>query len=443
MVIIRILFFVIQIANIIVLLKGILGYSFRQDGKWILAGVMMLIFKIAMEELIIPNGGIWLYWSDILVPSVGIAMLFDGRKLILFLISSCMFCICYPLESLGTGAGILLRKGVDVINMNLSLIYTVMLLIALAVTVILFLLLRKKNGSFRSYAESLNGIIFVCYLAYARMAAYRPGITFGGLSAQQAENAEIVRGWNLIKDGVSDLSIFLALVLICILVSQRREMRQMMRLNEKCIAEQTEQYRLLSRGDRELRRFRHDYNSHITALQALAEAGELEQMKDYVEKMRSVQEKFRFIRTNHIICDAILNQYCVLCRDAGFELQVRGSFPEELEIGETDFCIVLSNGIKNAYEAAVQCQAGCRKLEVEITGRGLFVFAVIRNSTVREPVIEKGIFVTTKKDRVNHGLGIRNMLNSVRKSGGSISWRYEDGEVETEIILKEKRKQPQ
>ena len=438
MVIIRILYLLIEIVSIIVLLKGILGYSFRQNKAWIVAGVMTFVLSSLIEEVIIPNGGHLLYWLKIFVPSAGMALLFEGRKVTLFLISGCMLCVSSPLESLGIGIGILLRKGVDVIEMNLVLIYIAALLVKLAVIVVLYLLFRKKNRNFRDYAESLNGIIFVLFLAYARMAEYRPIMFIGGISAQMEAEFEVVRGQNMIKDGIADLVVFLSMVLICILVCQHKAMGRMLYLNERCIEEQTEQYRLLSRGDRELRRFRHDYNSHITVLQALADAGDLERLQAYVKRLKAVQEKFKFIRTNNMICDAIFNQYFALCRDAGFELTVKGTFPEKLEIAETDLCVVLSNGVKNAYEAAMECEAERRKLDIEINSRGRIVYVVIRNSTAREPVIKNGIFVTTKKDKRSHGWGIRNMIDSVQKSGGSVSWKCEADKVETEIVLKEK-----
>lgn len=393
-----------------------------------------MLFKIAVEEFILRDGGVCLYWMRLIIPSAGCALLFEGRKTILFLSSACTLCIYVPLESLGLGIGILHRKGYDIMGMNMTLNYTVMLLIAFAVTIVLFLLFHKKNKRFPEYAESFYGFIFVLYLVYARIAAYRPWV--GSEAADTT--AGVILGWNLLKNGIADLVVFLAMVLICILICQSRAMHRLLRLNERCIEEQTEQYRLLSRGDRELRRFRHDYNQHITALQALAGAGELEKLKVYVEDMAALKEKFKFIRTNNIICDAILNQYFVLCRDKGFEMKVNGSFPEKLEITETDLCIVLSNGVKNAYEAAVQCEAGQRKLRIEIIGKGLFVYVLIYNSAVGVPVIENGVFVMTKKDRLNHGLGTQNMIESAERAGGRVRWKYENGTVETEITLKEK-----
>ena len=62
---------------------------------------------------------------------------------------------------------------------------------------------------------------------------------------------EIVRGQNQIKNGIVFFLFIAMMVLICIQITQRRELKKMPHLNEKCIREQTEQYRLLSNRDRE------------------------------------------------------------------------------------------------------------------------------------------------------------------------------------------------
>ena len=94
--------------------------------------------------------------------------------------------------------------------------------------------------------------------------------------------AEITNGKNQIRNGIVFCVFLVVAVLSCILISQRRELQRMLHLNEKCIQEQTEQYRLLSGRDRELRKFRHDYNGHIIALQNLAESGSREELVRYI-----------------------------------------------------------------------------------------------------------------------------------------------------------------
>lgn len=67
---------------------------------------------------------------------------------------------------------------------------------------------------------------------------------------------------------------------------------KMLHLNEKCIREQTEQYRLLSDRDRDLRKFRHDSNGHIIALQNLAESGSREELVRYIEGLSMARSRF-------------------------------------------------------------------------------------------------------------------------------------------------------
>lgn len=49
------------------------------------------------------------------------------------------------------------------------------------------------------------------------------------------------------------------------------------------------------------------------------------------------------------------------------------------------------------------------------------------------------LFITTKKDKKNHGYGIRNMIEVIEKYGGEYQFGYEDEEYIAEVWLKYKK----
>ena len=62
---------------------------------------------------------------------------------------------------------------------------------------------------------------------------------------------------------------------------------------------------------------------------------------------------------------------------------------------------------------------------------------VIRNSAEDQPELEEGYLITTKKDKKNHGIGTRNMVETARKNGGDVTWDWDErGYVTTNIILR-------
>ena len=142
-----------------------------------------------------------------------------------------------------------------------------------------------------------------------------------------------------------------------------------------------------------------------------------------------------------MVCDAIVNQYYVKCRDAGIMLKCSGAFPEGFSVEMTDLCVILSNALENAYEAVSQC-AGDREIHCDIGNRKNLIFITILNPAARLPLIEDGAIRTTKADVENHGFGTKNMQEAAARNGGSVRWRYHAGEhvVETKICLKSRTK---
>lgn len=186
----------------------------------------------------------------------------------------------------------------------------------------------------------------------------------------------------------------------------------------------------------ELRKFRHDYREHFAVIQRLSEEDEALRVLNYLNDIEVMNESLYFVSTNNIIGDAIINRYDHMCREEGISLTVDGKFPERMQIAETDLCIILSNGLKNAYEAARKCGSDQRNIMISIENDGEhFLFVVIRNSCRESLELKDGIPVTKKEDKKNHGLGSQNMAEASQRSGGSVNWREEEGQVITEIML--------
>ena len=49
--------------------------------------------------------------------------------------------------------------------------------------------------------------------------------------------------------------------------------------------------------------------------------------------------------------------------------------------------------------------------------------------------MEKGKFITTKKDKSNHGIGIENIKKSVKKYDGDMKIEYTKDEFQVSIII--------
>lgn len=197
-------------------------------------------------------------------------------------------------------------------------------------------------------------------------------------------------------------------------------------VNQKMLELEKQHYHDLQQKNMDLRAFRHDYNSHITAMHGLVADNDLPGLKNYVKQLSDVKEFLHDWNTNHPVADAIVNYfYEHLPADTTF--QQEGKFPEHIFVTDSDLCVVLSNLLKNATEAVrKQPEQDDRKIYISFYSNEEYLSITIENTSL--PIQEKELeqLTTTKTDTLNHGLGLKNVRMIVKRYQGTLSLQYED-----------------
>lgn len=420
----------LETLNLLLLFAGVLGYHPRENKGCLAAGIAVLLFR-GVTVLALQEAFIFHRYLAMLVPAAAMPCFFKGRPSVSLVIGITMVQIISMMDTLNIGIWTLAVKG-EVMKVDLVWTYYLGALGCLAVLGLLSVAVRKKRREIHEMTENISLWVFIPFLVCLYMLCYISP-SYGG--DPSGPLPEIIRGRNQVRDGFVSFIIIGFLVVSCALISQHRQMKRLLLLNERCIREQAEQYRRQGEEDMELRRFRHDYNAHITALQALAEEDDPQRLRDYVRDMSELTAGRSGYNTNNLISDAILNRYGRLCEKEEIRMRGTGKFPDQISVTDTDLCVILSNAMRNAYEAAVQCEKG--EISFEVKSTGSFINLVIRNSAEDQPELEEGYLITTKKDKKNHGIGTRNMVETARKNGGDVTWDWDErGYVTTNILLR-------
>lgn len=420
----------LETLNLLLLFAGVLGYHPRENKGCLAAGIAVLLFR-GVTVLALQEAFIFHRYLAMLVPAAAMPCFFKGRPSVSLVIGITMVQIVSMMDTLNIGIWTLAVKG-EVMKVDLVWTYYLGALGCLAVLGILSVAVRKKRREIHEMTENISLWVFIPFLVCLYILTYYSPTYVGNPSGTLPE---IIQAKNAVRDGFLAFIIIGFLITSCALISQHRQMKRLLLLNERCIREQTEQYRRQGEEDMELRRFRHDYNAHITALQALAEEDDLQRLQDYVRDMSELKAIRSSYNTNNLISDAILNRYGRLCEKEEIRMRGTGKFPDQISVTDTDLCVILSNAMKNAYEAAIQCEKG--EISFEVKSTGSFINLVIRNSAKFRPELGEGYLITTKKDRKNHGIGTRNMVETARKNGGDVTWEWDEGGyVTTNILLR-------
>lgn len=420
----------LETLNLLLLFAGVLGYHPRENKGCLAAGIAVLLFR-GVTVLALQEAFIFHRYLAMLVPAAAMPCFFKGRPSVSLVIGITMVQIISMMDTLNIGIWTLAVKG-EVMKVDLVWTYYLGALGCLAVLGLLSVAVRKKRREIHEMTENISLWVFIPFLVCLYILTYYSPTYVGNPSGTLPE---IIQAKNAVRDGFLAFIIIGFLITSCALISQHRQMKRLLLLNERCIREQTEQYRRQGEEDMELRRFRHDYNAHITALQALTEEDDLQRLQDYVRDMSELKVSRSSYNTNNLISDAILNRYGRLCEKEEIRMRGTGKFPDQISVTDTDLCVILSNAMKNAYEAAIQCEKG--EISFEVKSTGSFINLVIRNSAKFRPELGEGYLITTKKDRKNHGIGTRNMVETARKNGGDVTWEWDEGGyVTTNILLR-------
>ena len=421
--------YIFGILILVLLFREVLGYKELEKGIFVAIGIVIAVAGGVVEACFdVYDLNIWLQRFLLVLPLLIPMFIFKGRKGIIFGISFCAADIIYEITSVIFGIE-LITIGPDFESIDNYIISGIICIIAL---LLVRCYLQSKNITLYTKINAINVLLFIpafLIICLARIIAI-----YGGEISN--EEAAFINGINITKGAVLGILAITLFIVLVILVYQKKEMKRLMVLKDKCLREQTEQYKMVMNKERELRRFRHDYNAHMTAISGLLANEEYVKLQEYIKSMGYFREKFNLVNSGNIITDAVFNQYKELCDKDNIEFEISGKLPENFNMAETDLCVLLSNLISNAYEAALKCKDDRRIISVEIRNSDDDIFIDVSNSVNGEVVFKNGLPVTDKPDRKNHGFGVENILEVVERNGGYIEWKQLDkGRFTAEIML--------
>lgn len=175
------------------------------------------------------------------------------------------------------------------------------------------------------------------------------------------------------------------------------------------------------------REIRHDMKNHILSLKGLAESGSKEELLQYLEKMTDALEEATYISmSKNSAVDAIINEKLLTAQKNCIATHFDVVPLNDKSVPSMDICTILSNALDNAIEACVKIENPSeRYIDVKITADDGIIISV-KNPSKEAPKRRAGVFVSAKKDKENHGLGLKSIKRTVDKHNGDMLVKYED-----------------
>ncbi len=213
------------------------------------------------------------------------------------------------------------------------------------------------------------------------------------------------------------LGLFLQLGAVILILMQRNIYKESQQLTEKYLEEQKNHYEYLEKRETETKKFRHDLRSHMEMLSVLAKERRYDEFDKYVEEINLNIDRFgNNVTVQNGIVDAIINKYYSEAVANEVNMEVKGRFPSDCRIDAYHLCTIFSNILSNALEATVE--AGKKWISVECRYTDDNILVVVKNTFDNKNTIRNGKTRTHKQDTNNHGFGLENVKDSIRKYNG-------------------------
>ena len=181
----------------------------------------------------------------------------------------------------------------------------------------------------------------------------------------------------------------------------------------------------------------HDIRNHLSSLMELNKINDSVQIHQYLEKLLNSPELQKNIRvSDNDMLNSIICHYIKICNDKGISLKtdIRKNVVKYMDY--TELTALFCNLLDNSVEACTNIADSYIELNVSEQENSVFTLISVRNTCVTKPKFNKqNIPVTTKKETIFHGIGLKSIQRIVKKYDGEMTMLYDDDDNEFKTII--------
>ncbi len=231
---------------------------------------------------------------------------------------------------------------------------------------------------------------------------------------------------------VSIILVLLGFIINQIII-QNIKYKQLLEVDYKYIKQQQIYYNNMIQQQEHMRKLHHDLKHHIYMLKTFIINKKYKNAELYLDTLYGKLD-FNVARNycNNIIIDSIINEYIYLIQKNKISFSVDGKFPDDIKIEDYDLCVIFSNLLLNSIESCLLVNdENKRKITTSLSNTGLFIGIKIQNTY---SILTKDM-KTIKSDKLNHGIGLKNVIDIVESNNGNIEFSHDNDMFCVNIIL--------
>lgn len=195
------------------------------------------------------------------------------------------------------------------------------------------------------------------------------------------------------------------------------------------------QFELMKSSINITRSLRHDLSNHMGAIESLLNKGYDEKALEYIQQLRSLSYSDKeFAHSDNIVIDSILNYKLQEAESRGADISLNLKIPSDLKFISVDMVVILGNLLDNALEAINKLETN-KKILVSISYKKGILFIHVENTFNGKVNMVNGNIISSKNEKINHGLGIQNISITLEKYNGSMEYSYTGSKFIVDVMM--------
>ena len=187
----------------------------------------------------------------------------------------------------------------------------------------------------------------------------------------------------------------------------------------------------------EMKRIRHDRRQHVQVLRGLLEKGEVPEALAYLEDYEgSMAKAIQPPLCENFVADTLCRRYETLARQAGVEVSISASLPNEPGVTGSDLAVILGNLWENAVAAALDAGEGRKFIRLQVQAQEDQILIRMENGYGGLVCQEGGRFLSGKPGRNKaEGVGIASVRAMAARYGGMADFTYTADTFTASVLL--------
>lgn len=166
-------------------------------------------------------------------------------------------------------------------------------------------------------------------------------------------------------------------------------------------------------------KLRHDIKNHLLTIMTYLESNDTDDAKKHISDIiGAYQNNSEIIHTGNPAIDGLLNFKFHKAVEQGIKIDTKISLPSDFDFSPYDLTVILGNLVDNALYAVSSVETN-KFIDLRMScSKGMLIIK-ISNPYTTTIIRKDGQIVTSKSDKENHGMGLKNVNEVLEKYNGT------------------------